>query len=729
MRSFLRFATGSGLQCGLSLGGLEARSVLPGEQVIPLTDGVRDFRIGTRLPPAEIELLLKSANEAVAATAPVVVFAAATEAADAVQMAGLEWPQATAVLLASDAATASELVDRVRAELRWAGVERLPRAFAQSALRPWLELPPPPGNGVIVHVGGDWVDGADLVLEAWRSRLADQGCRLRLVLPGVEDARIAALQSELAAVNGYSEIIRGDLQPMHLADAAAVLLPWRLMRSAPVLVQSLASGRAVCVSRYRDTADLIDRPGICCGIGGRSRSGDDGKSRFEPQIDSVVAALQQALGPERQHIGARARRHVRERLLRGAPSATPAMPRTLGDSRPRVILEAPFFETSSSSELSIETARALARRGNVDLQLVPRVPFQSGIDVFRQRAPELAPHIVRQPGRADLWLSSGWPVRASRPDCETFAVRVDWEYGALPIELAPQVTDEADLVVVHSEHVSAAVSGAGRSQARIRVVPHGVDEAIHESVAPDPEIMSWKNGRPVVLFCGGMVWRKGFDAFLRTVLAARAAGAEFVVVVKSIGGASHYKGFDLRELIARFEATPGTPPLRLIEDELSREQLASLYTASDVLLHPYRGEGFCLPVLEARAAGLPVLATAGGATEALMAGPGARRIASLRRDLELPGAHLGQPWVLDPCAETAAKLLIDTLQDLPTHRNAALGFAASVREAFSWSSAAESIERMAVEGVAGSDLVPRPEPAVPVPGPEPRPAAPVELMP
>ena len=157
MRSFLRFATGSGLQCGLSLGGLEARSVLPGEQVIPLTDGVRDFRIGTRLPPAEIELLLKSANEAVAATAPVVVFAAATEAADAVQMAGLEWPQATAVLLASDAATASELVDRVRAELRWAGVEASvmengAHAFVVALRAGGGLLPRPPGPSR--HPGG-----------------------------------------------------------------------------------------------------------------------------------------------------------------------------------------------------------------------------------------------------------------------------------------------------------------------------------------------------------------------------------------------------------------------------------------------------------------------------------------------------------------------------------------------------------------------------------------------
>ena len=37
-------------------------------------------------------------------------------------------------------------------------------------------------------------------------------------------------------------------------------------------------------------------------------------------------------------------------------------------------------------------------------------------------------------------------------------------------------------------------------------------------------------------------------------------------------------------------------------------RLAAIYRACDALLHPYRGEGFCLPVLEARACGLPVAA-------------------------------------------------------------------------------------------------------------------------
>jgi glycosyltransferase involved in cell wall biosynthesis len=58
---------------------------------------------------------------------------------------------------------------------------------------------------------------------------------------------------------------------------------------------------------------------------------------------------------------------------------------------------------------------------------------------------------------------------------------------------------------------------------------------------------------------------------------------------------------------------PTSAEVELIDDELSEEQVPMLYRSCDVLVHPYRGEGFGLPIAEAMASGLPVIVTGYGA--------------------------------------------------------------------------------------------------------------------
>ena len=700
LRSFLRLCLGSGMRCSLSLATVRPRDPAPGEREIPLTDGVRNLRVGTRLPAAEIELLLRAAGEAVAATAPVVVFTAPAARTDAVREAGLTWPRAAVVMSARDGVTTADLLDRLRAEIRWAGSEDPEHSLEEREVAPWLALPPVPASGPIVVVGdGQFGSGMDLAVAVWKEHFAPTGVPLRLVVTDpLGMASIRSWQTALGPRAGLVECLVSPFEPAHARDAAAILLPYRRFHDGRDLVLALASGRPVCVARFAATAPVVMRAGICLPIGGRNVPTEAREAaHFAPHPAAIVAALEQALGDgaAAAATGRRAREHVVEELLRARPAAPPLPASVVTGKKPTVVLEAPFFETSSSAELSIATAQALLRRGRVDLRLVPTTPLRGSLASLRARAPELEPLLVRTPGTVDLWLASGWPVRASRPSCHSWALRVDWEFGALPLELTPHVTQDADTVVVHSEHVYRTVTAAGRPMAGIEVVPHGVDAAMHEHQAPDAELLQWKDGRPAVLFCGGPIWRKGLDVFLRAVLEAQQVGARFCVVVKTVGLDQHYGRFHLGELLARVQRTPGTPPLRIVDRELSRTELAALYTACDVLVHPYRGEGFCLPVLEARACGLPVLATAGGATEALLAGPGAWKIPSARRAVELPNAHVASPWVLEPSPDDTTRLLLETLADLPARQRAARAFAPSVRAAYTWDAAAASVEKLA----------------------------------
>ncbi|MCB9877898.1 MAG: glycosyltransferase [Planctomycetes bacterium] len=700
LRSFLRAAVAGGLRCGLSLSGVRRRAPAPGETRVPLSDGVQQWEVGTNLPPPELAMLARAAGEAVAATAPVMVFG---DDPDVAAQVGLEWRDACAVIVVGASQTAAEVVTRVRAELRWAGAETPAGALREEELQGWLALPAPSTGGPFVHCASDvFAGGTDLLVDVWAERFAAAGHGLRLVLPGASGDVVQALR-ERAVVHGAAlEVLVEAFAPRHVADAVGVVLPCRLGSELQPLVQALASARPVIAARFAATARVLEGRGVALPIGGRNLDGDAGRGAyFAPDPRAIAAAMRRVVeDPASPSLGARGRRHAVAECVAARPGRPAAALPALGDKRPTVVLEAPLLETSSSAELTLATAAALHRRGDVDVRLVPTAPFRHDLGWLRGRAPELVPLLCRNPGRPDLWLSAGWPVRAARPDCRTWALRVDWEYGALPVELAPHVTQEADAVVVHSEHVYRTLTAAGRSMHGIHVVPHGVDAAMHEDAPPHAAITQWKGDRPAVLFCGGMIWRKGFDVFLRAALEARAGGADFVCVVKSIGAAQHYGGQHLGALAERFQRTPGAPPLLVIDEELSRAQLASVFAACDVLLHPYRGEGFCMPVLEARACGLPVLATRGGSTTSLMHGPGALEIPSAQRPVELGGVHVSQPWVLEPDAAQAAAQLRSVLHDLPAWRRAGRRTAPAVRTAFSWDAAAAELVRLAGRGVA-----------------------------
>jgi glycosyltransferase involved in cell wall biosynthesis len=712
LRSFLRLASASGLDCALALAAVRGRPPAPGETAVPLQDGVGTFVTGTRLPPAEIELVQRAAEHAVAASAPLVVFAAPAELPLTVQQAGLEWPEATAVLAAAPGVPAADLLLRVRAELRWAGVAKGGTVLRLAELQPWLALPPVAPAGVLVHFGGTHADGADLVA----------GLLPQLAGRGIERARVVVLPGTAAeeVVGPWSpavEVVHGAPTAELVRDAAMIVLPWRQLRDPRVLLLALASGRPLVVSQWAATARILRQHGAYVPVGGRlQRDAGGAVTGFAPDERQLLAAVQEAVADRR--IGGRARRWVLEHGVDGNPPSPPAAVAPIGRRRPVVVLEAPFCETSSSAELSLATARALQARGEVDLQLVATVPFQRGLQGLADRAPELLPHLVRQPRRADWWLSSGWPVRAARPDCRQWALRIDQEHGALPVALTPRVNEEADVVVVHSEYVRRLVAAAGTPEQRIVCIPHGVDEPMQPSAQPDAAILRWKGDLPAVLFCGGMIWRKGFDVFLRCVLGAAAAGARFAVVIKSVGHDQHYQRSHLGELVERCRRTPGTPPILVLDAELSRERLASVYTACDLLLHPYRGEGFCLPILEARACGLPVLATAGGAADPLLEGPGAVALAAHRRMVELPQPHVTAPWLLEPDAELGTSALLQALRGLPALRAAARGSAAGLRQRYTWSAAAERVEQLAVAAMRGVAAAPPLPVTLPVgPGP------------
>ena len=693
LRACLHAARRRGFRVGIAL-NLARGDREHGGRKVTLGDGTGHFSVWTKISEAELALCLEAVARPVAETAPLLTFGGD----DARLQAQLEWPLACCAL---DASTGDALrtIEKLEASLQ--GKASRTDGWRESELDPFLALAPTSSGSTIVHFGSsDPAEGTDKLVIAHAHGALRHDCELLIAMevrdPDFE-ARMLAVSRQSAAPGVLPRVTFhcGGMHPDLLRDVAMVVFPVRELRDATTLVYALASGRPVVVSRFAATAAICGSAGIVLAVGGRL----DDRDRFEPDLRSLEWAMGQVFAHRLSAVemAARARAHVLTHLRRGAPAATPLQ---APSGRPLVVLETPLFARSSTSVLSLATAKALQSRNKVDVTIVPTHPVNGSLADLRRELPELVPLLSGRPPHADLWVASGWPPRQMRPVATTVAVRFDWEYGALPTDLTPLITSGADRVIVHSSTVRRTVASAGRSLTTIDLVPHGVDGRIyHDEVTPLREVLEWKGRRKALLFVGGLIWRKGFDVLLK-VLAERHRGDDSLcLVVKSVGADSSYRGFELGELLGRYSRAPGAVATLHIERDLAPSEQAGLYRACDLLVHPYRGEGFGLPVLEARACGLPVLVTAGGATDDLQLDPDSDcsfiGVPSVRRTVDLPIPCEGVPFVREPSPQALAALLAECLLRLPELSAQARAVSAAVRNRFTWDAAAAALEALA----------------------------------
>src|SRR5262249_37619256 len=134
------------------------------------------------------------------------------------------------------------------------------------------------------------------------------------------------------------------------------------------------------------------------------------------------------------------------------------------------------------------------------------------------------------------------------------------------------------------------------------------------------------------------------------------------------------------------------PRLVVLDDELGTAELAALYRACDVLVHPYRGEGFGMPVLEAMAAGLPVIVTGGGPTDEFCPETAGWRIRWTRA--QFPSNRVdqletvGRPWVLEPDTDHLVELMREAAADSEQRERRGRAGAHAAKQ-FSWDAVAD----------------------------------------
>jgi GT2 family glycosyltransferase/tetratricopeptide (TPR) repeat protein len=314
----------------------------------------------------------------------------------------------------------------------------------------------------------------------------------------------------------------------------------------------------------------------------------------------------------------------------------------------RVIWEGSQFVYHSLALVNRELCMALAKHSDVELSLIPYERHQFDASADPDRFPLIADRMNRPLSKpAEFHIRLQWPPNFEPPSAGHWIMMQPWEYGALPEKWIEPMRSQVDELWVPSNFVGEIYKQSGIPAEKIQVIPLGVDHHIFHPRAPKFSTATNKSFK--FLYVGGTIWRKGIDILLKAYSEAFSDRDDVCLVIKDMGAGSFYKGQNAAKQIQQIQKEKGAPEICYLTENLSNSQVAGLYTACDCLVHPYRGEGFGLPVAEAMACGLPVIVTRGGACDDFCSEESVFFIKASRRPAHISGHKLISPgWVLEP---------------------------------------------------------------------------------
>jgi glycosyltransferase involved in cell wall biosynthesis/GT2 family glycosyltransferase/tetratricopeptide (TPR) repeat protein len=408
---------------------------------------------------------------------------------------------------------------------------------------------------------------------------------------------------------------------------------------------------------------------------------------FEERTEAAAKGVRGQREVMERFDGTRVARLMAERLARGG-----ARPRPAAAPRPlQVTWEGPQFVHFGMAVVNRELCRVLADDRSLSLSLL--TPPPEGPDA---PGDERLESLVRRllPAASDVHVRHQWPPRFDPPADGHWVMIQPWEFGALPRAWIEPINRLVDEVWVPSSFVRSCFVRSGVDPRRVVVVPNGVDPARFHPGAPPLPLPTSKRFR--FLFVGGTLARKGADILIETYLATFRREDDVCLVIKDLGAESFYRGQGLRDRLRAIAADPSLPEVLYLEDDLAESELPGLYTACQSLVHPFRGEGFALPVVEAMACGLAVVVP--GCGPALELCDPATAYLVPASEVRLPEARVGGLETVDlpSLAEPDRPVLASTMRHVFEHPEEAraIGGKASARAhgELSWSRAAQRVK-------------------------------------
>ncbi|HSD43267.1 MAG TPA: glycosyltransferase family 4 protein [Burkholderiales bacterium] len=238
---------------------------------------------------------------------------------------------------------------------------------------------------------------------------------------------------------------------------------------------------------------------------------------------------------------------------------------------------------------------------------------------------------------------------------------------------------------------------AGFEPARVHVVPHGIEPIDYWHPELDEKTAVRKRLKLpddafVFLNIGGMTGNKGIAHLLVVFGRHKSRYSQSLLLLK--GAEFLYKG-QMEERVReaksmdRAATDAALQSVVYVGKDLLPEDLSALYRAADAYVSPYHAEGFNLPVLEAIASGLPVIATAGGPTDDFC-----RDEFALRIESRLVTHPDGITKHLDPSLDGLLECMAQVVEREELRKSAATAGPEWAATHYSWRAVTERLARL-----------------------------------
>jgi len=188
-----------------------------------------------------------------------------------------------------------------------------------------------------------------------------------------------------------------------------------------------------------------------------------------------------------------------------------------------------------------------------------------------------------------------------------------WEYTKVPFEWQYKFETFADALIVPSNYVAKVFANGGLKPEKLFVVANGYNKELFNTNDDNSDSKYINKDSFNFVYVGNSQWRKGLDILINAWKDAFKKFDKACLVIKD--NPKIYGQSNILNEIIKMQYKTGCSDVVYIDEDLSDKEMAALFKASDVVVHPYRAEGFGMHVQEAMACGCVPIVSADGPTD------------------------------------------------------------------------------------------------------------------